>query len=419
MKRFNTTNFVGGRLPILTLLSVCLVMAQASNAEPHQYISYRTIPIRVEKDNPDLRAARLRVEEAAGRHIQSGKLSNPSIGAEVSSADGFRERGLTISLTQQFPLTKRLSLEKKVTKHNLEVARAEIAEVKRTLVSEARQSLVRFIAVKEQRALRVEQISIAKELGESLQNSAAKGEVSILDAGFVKLEVMQLQTEIRQLDAHLKAINGELKPLLGLPVGKPIIVGDNFGKLGGVSVNESMLLVRADIEAAKLRVDEAQARERLERARKYNDIEVDLFAGVERAQDAPEGFENDRVVGIGFSLPLPFWNKNEGNIKEAEARVSRRQLELAALTKKSQHEVKAANDEREEWISIVREVDSKLIPAAEKQYQLASKSYSEGISDIQTVLRSREKLVQLKQHRITALSQFYQARARYESALGY
>ena len=92
---------------------------------------------------------------------------------------------------------------------------------------------------------------------------------------------------------------------------------------------------------------------------------------------------------------------------------------MDALTKKAQHEVKAANDELKEWLTLVRQVDAELLPAAEKQYQLADKSYREGLTDIQTVLRSREKLLKLRQTRIDALSQFYQARARYESALGY
>ena len=420
MKRFNTINSFGARLPFIIPIILCLAAAQVTQAEPSLHISYRTIPDRIDKDNPDLRAARLRIEEAAGRKNQSGRLTNPVVGAEISgTGNGFRERGLTVSLTQAFPLTKRLSLEKKVTQRDLELARIEVADVKRRLVGDARQALVRLLALKEQRALRIEQIKIAEELGKSLKALVAKGEVSALDAGLVRLEVMQLQIEVRQLEAQLKATHGELKPLLGLPVEKPITVGDQFQRLGGMNVREVNVLKRADIQAAKLRIGGAQAQEDLERAKKYSDIEVSIFAGLEREEDAPEGFENETIIGIGFTLPLPFWDKNEGNIQEAEARVSRRKLELAALTKKAQHEVKAANDELKEWLTLVRQVDRELLPAAEKQYQLAKKSYSEGISDIQTVLRSREKLLQLRQSRIDALSQFYQARSRYESALGY
>jgi len=419
MKRSPTINFLGAKLPLVSTLAFLVVTTLTAIAEPRLYLSYRTIPMRIEKDNLDLRAARLRIEEAAGRRTQSGRLTNPVVGAEISGADGFRERGLTVSLTQAFPLTNRLSLEKKVTQRDLELARVEVADVKRRLVGDARQALIRFLATLEQRTLRLQQISLAEELAASLKKAADKGELSSLDVGLVKLEVMQLKTEVRQLEAQLKAINGELKPLLGLPVEKPITVGDRFQNLGGMNVANANVLARADLQAARMRIGEAQAKEDLERAKKYSDIEVSIFAGLEREEDAPQGFENEAVIGIGFSLPLPFWNQNEGNIQEAGARLSRRKLELDALTKKAQHEVKAANDELKEWLTLVRQVDAELLPAAEKQYQLVDKSYREGLTDIQTVLRSREKFLQLRQTRIDALSQFYQARARYESALGY
>lgn len=419
MKRFLYQYFFGAQLHFTSFIAFGLVAVPTANAEPKLYVSYRTIPLRIDQHNPDLRAARLRIEEASGRNTQSGKLKNPVIGAQVGSRDGFRQPGLTLNLTQAFPLTKRLSLEKEVTRRDLELARVEVADVKRRLVGDARQALIRFLTVQEQRSLRVQQISLAEELEESLKSAAEKGEVSALDVGLVKLEVMQLQTEVRQFEAQLKAINGELKPLLGLPVEDPIIVGDRFQQLAGMDVEKPNVLKRADIQAAKLRIGEAQAREDLERAKKYSDLQVSLFAGIERIEDVPIGFENESMVGIGFSLPLPFWNQNEGNIQEAGARVSRRKLELAALTKKAQHEVKAANDELREWLALVRQVDRDLLPAAEKQFQLARTSYQEGLSDIQTVLRSREKLLQLRQSRINALSKFYQARARYESALGY
>lgn len=414
MKRSTIHNFFGARLLLLSTLTLL-----TASAEPRLYLSYRTIPLRIEKNNPDLRAARLRIEEAAGRNTQSGRLTNPEVGAQLNSRNGFREPGLTVSLTQAFPLTNRLSLEKKVTQRDLEIARVEVADVKRRLVGDARQALIRFLATQEQRALRLQQISLAEELAASLKKAADKGELSSLDVGLVKLEVMQLKTEVRQLEAQLKAINGELKPLLGLPVEEPITVGDRFQKLGGMNIANANVLARADLQAARMRIGEAQAQEDLERAKKYSDIEVSIFAGLEREEDAPQGFENEAIIGIGFSLPLPFWNQNEGNIQEAGARLSRRKLELDALTKKAQHEVKAANDELKEWLTLVRQVDAELLPAAEKQYQLADKSYREGLTDIQTVLRSREKLLKLRQTRIDALSQFYQARARYESALGY
>ena len=44
-----------------------------------------------------------------------------------------------------------------------------------------------------------------------------------------------------------------------------------------------------------------------------------LFAAAERTEDVPEGYENEAIIGLRFKIALPFWNKNEGAIQEAEA----------------------------------------------------------------------------------------------------
>ena len=415
MKR---SKFLGARLCTIVVASNLTTLPWAM-AEPSLYVSYRSIPLRIEKHNPDLQAARLRIDEASGRNVQSGRLSNPVVGTQLSSQEGTRQPTLQFSLTQSFPLTDRLRLEKKVTRQDLEAAKVEVADVKRRLIGDARQALIRLLAVREQWSLRRDQIALAQTLAKSLRDFAAKGEVSALDAGLVQLEVMQLQTEKRQLEARLKAINGELKPLLGLPLEDPINVGDQFQSLGGMNVAEENVLKRADLEAARLRVGGAQAEADLERAKKYSDLQVSVFAGITRQEDVPIGLENESIAGVSFSLPLPFWNDNGGRIQEADAKITRRKLELQALTNKAQNEVKAASDELKEWLALVSQIDGELLQAATAQYELAEKSYREGLSDIQTVLRSREKLLQLRQTRIEALSSFYQARARYESALGY
>ena len=82
------------------------------------------------------------------------------------------------------------------------------------------------------------------------------------------------------------------------------------------------------------------------------------------------------------------------------------------------HKSKASNEEMRVWSKLVKEIDGTLIPEAAKQLKLAEKAYLEGLSDIQTVLRSREQKLKLQSSRITALKNFHKARAAYESSLG-
>ena len=70
--------------------------------------------------SPDLAAARLAIEEAQGRGVQSGRLSNPELEAELKPQVNLGGLGMqgtwALGFTQRFPLTTRLRLERTDTR---------------------------------------------------------------------------------------------------------------------------------------------------------------------------------------------------------------------------------------------------------------------------------------------------------------
>jgi cobalt-zinc-cadmium efflux system outer membrane protein len=117
-------------------------------------------------------------------------------------------------------------------------------------------------------------------------------------------------------------------------------------------------------------------------------------------------------------MALPFWNKNEGNIQEAEARKERKEMEVVALGRGIHLEAEAARAEMAEWKRLIDEIDETLLPLAAEQTQLAEDSYRNGQGEIQSVLRSREKRLQLSAAKLDALREFHLARVRLETSLG-
>ena len=65
---------------------VCCIAASSLNcaAEAALFISYQSLPDRIRHQNPDLKAARYRINEAAGKMKQAGRLSNPDLRIESS-----------------------------------------------------------------------------------------------------------------------------------------------------------------------------------------------------------------------------------------------------------------------------------------------------------------------------------------------
>lgn len=395
---------------------LCLVAATPLRAEPGVVISLASVGDRIRSQNPDLAAARLRIREAQGRLKQSGRLANPNLEVDLSHDQRFRERSLEIGFSQKFPVTNRLKLEKQVSATEVKVAEAEVREVERQLIAEARQGIVNVLAARNRRELIKEQSALSKDFAELLSAAAAKGEGSPLDAGQAKLEAAGLSLEMRQVDAEEATAVGGLKPLLGVRPDEPLHVGGTLpdAVVPGTAVDPSK---RPDFQAAVLGAKAAGQGVAVEQSKRYDDLEAGVFFGAEKTEDAPNGFDKEGILGLKLTVPLPLWNKNEGAIEEAKAKQERMEKEASALARGIRLEAEAAKAEMTQWSKLLAETKDTLLPLAEEQAKAAEDAYRKGQGEIQTVFRTREKRVQLLAARLDALRQFHLARVRYESAL--
>ncbi len=403
-------------LPIFALIALLAANARLM-AEPSLVITFEGVAERVRAQNPDLAAARLRIDEAVGREKQAGRLKNPELETSVEHNADFREGKLEVGFSQRFPVTDRLGLEKGISVTHLKAAEAEVREVERQLVAGAKTSVIRVLAIRQRRELLRNQIALASEFSEKLSVASQKGEGSALDSATARLEAASISAQIRQLDAEEAAAVGELKPLLGMHAGESISVG---GTLAPPSVPSNAVnpALRPDFQTAMLEVDAARQGVSLQQALRYDDVEAGLFAAAERAEDAPNGYDNEGIVGFRFRIPLPLWNKNEGAIEEAQATHERRKLEATALARNIRLEAESDRAQMTEWAKLIRELDETLLPLAAEQSKAADEAYAQSQTDIQTVFRSREKSLQLAATRLDALREFHLARIRHEAALG-
>ena len=386
-------------------------------AEPCLVINLKGVTERIRAQNPDLAAARFRIDEALGRMKQTGRLKNPELETSLEHNADFREGKLEVGFSQRFPITGRLSLEKGISVTELKSAEAEIREMERQLVAGAKTSVIRVLALRQRRELLRNQIALASEFSEKLSVASKKGEGSALDAAAARLEAASISAQIRQLDAEEAAAVGELKPLLGMHAGESISVG---GTLAPTSIPESDVnpALRPDFQAAMLEVDAARQGMDLQQALRYDDVEAGLFAAAERTEDAPNGYDNEGIFGLRFRIPLPLWNKNEGAIEEAQATHERRKLEATALARHIRLEAESDRAQMIEWAKLIRELDETLLPLAAEQSKAASDAFAQSQTNILTVFRAREKSLQLAATRLDALREFHLARVRYEASLG-
>lgn len=369
------------------------------------------IATRVRTHHPMLKAARMTVEEARGRQLGAGRLSNPTLETSFQNESRASPRTALFAIDQAFPLTKRLSLEKKLTSQLVIAAELEVLDVERRYIAEARSHAIKMIALEQQRALRQQQTELARKLSDFAKGRAEKGELSPLDAGQAQVDAQRLLLEGRRLETERISLLGALKPMLGIAPEESCSISGDLPAL--VMPGATPWQQRADYQLAQTKTQAAQTDADLAKSKRMQDVSAGFFSAQEKQQGVNTGY-----VGFRISIPLPFWNRNQGEIAEKKAATERQRLETEALGRQIASEADTARREMQANADLARETRDKLLPLVLEQTTKLEKAYEAGQTDLITVLRARDQRLQLEAAALDAVRDFHLARIRYEAATG-
>lgn len=369
------------------------------------------------RSNPDLAAARWRIEEARARLWNSGRPANPELDAEVKPNVKGREFTFSVGFMQKFPRTNRLHLERAISQAELAVAEAEVKNAARLLASEVRTAAVKLLAVQSRKALKEQERKTSAELAADAEHAATAGEGSLLDAAHFELEVQQFSLDMLNADAEAAGLTGVLRPLLGLSGKESLTVSGELSRPASPGKGASPEN-RGDYQAALAKESAARTGIDAARAGKWDDVSYGLRYEREQSEDAGAGLRRDDFIGLKFSLPLPFWNKNEGKVREAEAAAARAAKEREALALKIHSESDAALAEMAAAAKIIEQTSGPLLAKAKDLEDRHTAANKLGQAPLADVLRSREMRFKLEEARVTALRDYHLARVRLLAAQG-
>ena len=377
----------------------------------------KQISKRVVANNPQLRAARLRINEAQGQVVQSGRLSNPELELDLNKNVRSSEGGLAVTFAQRFPITNRLSVEKRISNQQLSIAKEEVKVAQKALTLQAQELAVEFLHNRQRSEYLIKQSALLDEFANFIDNAAQRGELSSLDANQAKVESATLKSKLSRIATRNEILLNKLKAYIGLHPSRPLQLTGNLPSASIPSTNLA-LSNRPEYRAKLLEIEQAKDNVALQKANRYEDIEGRLFTSLDREEDAPNGLENEGTIGAGVSIPLQFYNKNQGNIQTARAQASRMSAEKTALALEIQQQVSTERAEMKSWLAQTNKLTTSLIPLADNNAELIEKAYRNGQAPFTSVLKARSQQLELQSQNIDNLESFHKARVRYFAAIG-
>ena len=180
--------------------------------------------------------------------------------------------------------------------------------------------------------------------------------------------VLATQLNISPAQAELIELNGTLKYQGSSPPSLEEMI-------------QIALTNRPDIIAYRLGVDRARADVKLQLANRFQDIYV-LAQPYTLQDNTPFGLKSPTSWALGVTIPLPIFNRNQGNIQRAKLNVSQTEVESSSIERQAIQDVQQAEREFLAAKDAVELIETQILPDSNLLLQEAKRLLGGEISII-------------------------------------
>jgi cobalt-zinc-cadmium efflux system outer membrane protein len=228
----------------------------------------------------------------------------------------------------------------------------------------------------------------------------------VAEAG-VRLELMLAASDLATARKRLAGTWGNPVPRFERAEGDP----EALPPLPMLTDLNTRLAASPALLRARIEVDRRQALVQVERSRRIPDVTVSL--GARRNEEL--GL-NQAIFGV--SIPLPIFNRNQGNVLEALRRTDKARDELSVAQIRLANELALAYQRLDTARQEVESLQRDILPGAQSAYDAATQGFEMGKFSFLEVLDAQRTLFQVKSQYLRALADAHRSAAEIERILG-
>ena len=371
--------------------------------------------------NPGLTAQRATLAVADAAIVTASLRPNPVLTGDVDSLDwvgtGFSEQNNAgppqAAVRVDVPLERgrKRALRSAVAQYGRALADAQVADASRRLTLDVTLACVDVLEAKARLALARDNLQTLERLVDLNDRRVATGAIAPLEVTRSRVAMLQYRASVRTAELALTQARLKLLPLLGVRTGDAPIDIDDRLRLAVQPAAPNLDALQAAARAARpdLRAGRTeQARTQADLRLQLAQATVDYTVGAEfRRQQGIAGRGN--MLGFFVSVPLPFFNRNQGEIARAEAEQRRSGLALTAVESEVRAEVASAFEEFRSSQQLVAEMERDLLKPANDARAGTTYTYQAGATSLLDVLDAQRAFND-------TMDSYYAAQATYRRA---
>jgi cobalt-zinc-cadmium efflux system outer membrane protein len=300
------------------------------------------------KNNYQLLLAKYEIEQAKADVITAKLFDNPEFSHENLFYNHETKRFLETSYaTGQFS-TQISQLFKLAGKRNKSIALANTAvklqefeyfDLIRTLRYQLRSSFFKLHSLQQSEKVYKVQITALQQLLAASNKQLTLGNIAAKDVLRIKSLLYSLQTEQLQMKNEVVALTTDLKLLTQIDPATEIQTVISADHLMEILSNKSYDILldsaranRIDLKSAQTAITYAQQQLTLQKANAIPDIQLSL------AYDL-KGNYPEKYTGLGISIPIPLFHRNQGEIKKAKVAIEMQEVAFNQVENSLKNEV--------------------------------------------------------------------------------
>jgi cobalt-zinc-cadmium efflux system outer membrane protein len=364
-------------------------------------------------ENPDLAAARREIGVAQGARQQAGLIPNPVLSWEAEDTRR-KTSTTTVMLSQDLELGGKRDARIDVASRGQDAAQIELERRGNELRAEVVQAF--YTAVRAQTGLDLARQSQAlAERGLQVANGRIEaGKSSPVEATRAQVQLAETHLQVRRAQTLRANSYRELARATGSST-------TQFDRLEytdlspGKSPSAAKIMAAID-QSAELRLAQAQIEERdavlgSERAQRIPDLTVSIGSQYSRE-------DRERVNIVGLSMPLPLFNRNQGNVLSASRRADQARDLRNAVELRLRTQTQTALDQ---WSTASRDVEAfnqVILPCAQNAVDTATRGFEMGKFGFLEVLDAQRTLIAARGQYLESLAIATDARVAMERIYG-
>lgn len=352
------------------------------------------------ENNPEMAAANWGVSISQGERRQAGLIQNPEISWELEDTRS-ESRTTTVQLTQPIELGGKRSARVELADRGIDAAQVEVERARNVLRAEVIQAFHGVLLSQLRVELATESMTLAERGVAIAQGRVRAGSASPVEATRAAVQLSEVRLELKRASAELANAQALLKAAMGTDASAAQILVEGDASSIPAPPQLQDLLERLDstpeMRLATLAIAQQDASYSLEKTQRIPDVSISLGSQYSAA-------DRERVNVVGISMPIPLFNRNQGNVYAAARRADQARDSRNAALLRMQSSIQQAVDL---WSTASEEIDAfntDILPSAKSAVESATRGFEMGKFGFIEVLDAQRTLIGARNQYVAALS---------------